>query len=60
MTHPVYREECKKKRGRIPCWWAGTEEREREKRIHVKAEHPPPLPATRKEERGTERRSRLG
>lgn len=30
MTHPVYREECKKKRGRIPCWWAGTEERERE------------------------------
>lgn len=35
-------------------------ERERENRIHVKAGHPPPLPATRKEERGTERRSRLG
>lgn len=38
----------------------GRDRREREKGIHVKAEHPPPLPATRKEERGTERRSRLG
>lgn len=43
MTHPVYREECKKKSGRIPCTVLAGKDR-RENRIHVKAGHPPPSP----------------